>query len=180
MTKCVLCDAEKHPLYACPKFKSLPHEAKLSTLKSNRLCSNCFGSGHFWKQCTSIHKCKVCQKPHHTLLHLDRQNISSTPTTVTAPGLSMQSATTQNGAPGNTSHENVSHGSNTTSSNDSPHGIFAATAVGVKYNSLLMTCQVRVKSPNGSHAVARVLLDSASSASFVSEHLAQSLHLPRF
>jgi len=91
----------------------------------------------------------------------------------------MQSATTQNGSPANTSHENVNHGSNTTSSNDPPHGIFAATAVGVKYNSLLMTCQIRVKSPNGSHVVARALLDSASSASFVSERLAQSLHLPR-
>ena len=40
-TKCSLCDADKHPLYACPKFKSLPHESKLSVLKSNKLCSNC-------------------------------------------------------------------------------------------------------------------------------------------
>ena len=77
--------------YACPKFKPLPHEAKLSVLK-NKLCSNCLGSGHFWRQFTSVHKCKVCQKPNHTLLHLDQPNISSTPTTVTTLA---QSATTQ-------------------------------------------------------------------------------------
>ena len=55
---------------------------------------------------------------------------------------------------------------------------FAATAVGVKYISLLMTSRVCVKSPNGSHVVARSLLDNASSATFVSEHLAQTLGLP--
>ena len=92
-SKCSLCDVEKHLLYACPKFKSLPHEVKLSVLKNNKLCSNCL---HFWRQCTSIHKCKVCQKPHHMLQHLGQPNISSTPTTVT---ILVQSATTQDGAP---------------------------------------------------------------------------------
>ena len=58
-------------------------------------------------------------------------------------------------------------------------GILYATAIGVKYDSLLMTCRVRVKSPKGSDVVARALLDSASSASFVSERLAQTLGLPR-
>ena len=36
-----------------------------------------------------------------------------------------------------------------------------------------------MKSPDGSHVIARALLDSASSASFVSERLAQTLGLPR-
>ena len=56
--------------------------------------------------------------------------------------------------------------------------IFAATAVGVTRDSLLMTCRVCVKSPSGACTIARALLDSASSASFISEHLAQSLRLP--
>ena len=59
-----------------------------------------------------------------------------------------------------------------------PPYIFSATTVGMKHN-LRMTCYVRVNSPNGSHAIATVLFDSASSASFVSEHLAQSLCLPQ-
>ena len=152
--------------------KSLPHEAKLSVLKNNKLCRNCISSRHFWRQCTSIHKCKVCQKPYHTLLHLDQPNISSTPTTVTTLA---QSATTQDGAPVNTASQNVSRNS---SSSNVP-GILSATAIGVKYNSLLMTCRVHVKSPKGTHVVARALLDSASLASFVSKRLAQTLGLPR-
>ena len=42
-----------------------------------------------------------------------------------------------------------------------------------------MTCRVLVRAPDGSSVEARALLDSASSASFVSERLAQCLRLPR-
>ena len=64
---CVVCK-EKQPLHACPKFKSLSHDKMLSTLKANNVCMNCLRSGHFIKQCRSLHRCRKCQKPHHTLL----------------------------------------------------------------------------------------------------------------
>ena len=51
--------------------------------------------------------------------------------------------------------------------------------MGIKSNLLLMTCRVLVKAPDGSSVEARALLDSASSASFISEQVAQSLRLPR-
>ena len=160
---CLVCEADKHPLYACPKFKAMPHETKLSTLKAHNLCSNCLGSGHYWKKCNSIHKCKVCQKPHHTLLHLDQRSIPAAPATVTTPA---RSANHQDGT--RVDPPNVSPNPNNNNS------ILSAAAVGMKHNSLLMTCLVRVKSPDGSHAVARALLDSASSATFISERLAQT------
>ena len=50
----------------------------------------------------------------------------------------------------------------------------------LKSNALLMTCRVSVIAPDGSSVEARALLDNASSASFVSERLVQSLSLPRF
>ena len=53
------------------------------------------------------------------------------------------------------------------------------TAASLTPNSLLMTCRVLVTAPDGSTVNARALLDSASSASFVSERLAKSLCLPR-
>ena len=76
---CIVCKTEKHPLYACPRFKLLPHDKKISTLKSNGTCINCLKPGHFVKQCKSLHHCKTCQKPHHTLLHLDYLPKSSVP-----------------------------------------------------------------------------------------------------
>ena len=51
--------------------------------------------------------------------------------------------------------------------------------VSINSNILLMTCRVVVETPQGM-VKARALLDTGSSASFVTEHLAQSLHLHRF
>ena len=42
-----------------------------------------------------------------------------------------------------------------------------------------MTCQVLVIAPDGSTSRVRALLDSASSASFITERLTQRLRLPR-
>ena len=61
---CQLCRNEKHQLYSCPQFKSLSHESKISTLKSQNHCLNCLRVGHFAKQCKSLNPCRLCQKPH--------------------------------------------------------------------------------------------------------------------
>lgn len=85
--QCPLCK-DKHPLYSCSKFKALPYERKASTVKVNEFCMNCLGKGHFVAQCKSLHRCRKCQRPHHTLLHNETesqqqsQNLSNdTPTT---------------------------------------------------------------------------------------------------
>ena len=46
-------------------------------------------------------------------------------------------------------------------------------------NVLIMTCHIQVIGPDGSTAEARGLMDSVSSASFISERLAQTLRLQR-
>ena len=46
----------------------MSHEDKASVLRTNM---NCPGTNHFVKQSKSAHKCKVCRKLHHTLLHVD-------------------------------------------------------------------------------------------------------------
>ena len=124
----------------------------MSTIKSNELCLNCLQPGHFSKQCPSLNRCKKCQKPHHTLIHDDSKET-----------LPSQSDKTLTSSTSSTEPMALSH-----------------TAAGVTSNTLLMTCQVLVKAPDNSSVKARALLDSASSTSFVSERLAQSLCLPRF
>ena len=127
---------DKHPLYVCTRFKSLLHNKMISILKVNGLCMR---PGHFIKQCKSLHHCRKCQKPHHTLLHVDTQD-------TTASLLSDSKA----------------------------KPITSNTAAGLTSNSLLMTCHVLVDAPDGSSVEVRAILDSASSASFVSERLTQS------
>ena len=149
-SKCVICK-EKHPLYACSKFKAMAHEERKSILKSNGLCINCMRPGHFVKDCKSLHRCRVCQRPHHTLLHVERRETATPPSTDSVPN------STSSPTPVSSSH----------------------TAMKICANMLLMTCSVQVSSTDGSTVTARALLDSASSASFVSERLSQALNLPR-
>jgi len=59
------------------------------------------------------------------------------------------------------------------------NSLVSNTAVKLNSNSLLMTCRVLVSAPNGTSLEARALLDNGSSASFISERLAQSLFLAR-
>lgn len=142
---CILCKPEKHPLYACPRFKVLSRDKMVSIIRDNELCMNCLKPGHFSNRCGSNNRCRKCQRPHHTLIHSDTK-----------------------GSP--QSEQSVPVAVQPISSN---------TAAGFTSNALLMTCRLLVHAPDGSSVTARGLLDSASSTSFVSERLAQSLCLPR-
>lgn len=142
--RCVSCKTEKHPLYYCPKFKSSSYDERLAIVKANNYCINCLRSGHFVKDCKSSHRCRSCQRLHHSLLHI---------------------TSTTDDSSANPQHSTVASN--------------AVTSASVITDALLMTCQVIVLAPNGSKIKVRCLLDSASSMSFASERLIQSLHIPR-
>ena len=156
-TKCILCKNERHPLYVCARFKALSHDRMVSTLKDNKLCMNCLKLGHFVKQCKSLHRCRKCQKPHHTLLHIEAEQ----------------------GSQGSQGSQATPVSSTLVSTNSASKPVTSHAATGLTSNALLMTCRVLVDAPDGSAVEARAILDSASSASFVSERLTQTLCLPR-
>ena len=114
---------------------------------------NCLHPGHSAKQCTSSHRCRKCQKPHHTLMHSD-PSTGSTSTESIPDGLSFRPP----------------HSETIVSSN---------VATEDKSTSLLMTCQVLVQGPNGNTTKARALLDTGSTVSLITERVAQSLRLHR-
>ena len=89
-TRCVLCKNERHTIYSCTKFRSSPHEAKLSVVRSNNLCMNCLGKGHYTAKCKSPHRCRKCQRPHHTLLHIENGGPSASPLTNVTRSLIVQ------------------------------------------------------------------------------------------
>ena len=146
---CVVCKMAKHPLYACEKFKTLPHQRMLAIVREHDLCMNCLRPGHFLKQCPSGQKCKKCSKPHHSWLHVDVESRQRTQ----SPAAEKEKMTTIQ----------TSHLSQTKQN----------------CQALLMTCQIKVVGHDGMITQARALLDSASSVSFISERLAQHLRLPR-
>ena len=144
----ILCPTSKHPLYACPTFKSLPHEKMLSTLKDNNYCLNCLKPGHFVRGCKSLHRCRTCRKLHHSLLHVE----SNAPQPTPPPAPPVKPVTSN---------------------------LATACMYGLASDSLLMTFWVLVHAPNGSVMKDRALLDSASSALFISERLTHLMEFPR-
>ena len=122
-------------------------------MKDNKLCMNCLKPGDFVKQCKSPHRCRKCQKPHHTLLYVEAEQ-------------------------GSQGSQAIPVSSTPASTNPASKPVTSA-AGSLTSNALLMTCRVLVDAPVGSAVEARAILDSASSASFVSERLAQTLYLPR-
>ena len=143
LAKCPCCGSDPHPLYACPQFKTLSQADMLSIIKEHNLCLNCLSPGHRAKQCKSSHRCRKCQRCHHTLLHTDSSSLPSESNPTANPSVTSNAA------------------------------------IKLKASPLLMTCRVLVTSPDNTIIEACALLDNASSTSFVSECLVQTLRLPR-
>ena len=140
-SNCVVCKDNKHPLYVCPRFKAYNHEQMLATLKEHNLCMNCLGTGHFVRQCKSSHRCRKCNKLHHTLLHVQEPNahVANPPTgTIPAGNVPPSTCSTQTG---------------TSSTQRTPVTGMAASAL--SSGSLLMTCRVTIEAPDGSSIEAR-------------------------
>ena len=50
----------------------MSHDEMIALLKLHGHCLNCLRPGHFVRECKSVHHCKVCQRPQHSLLHVDK------------------------------------------------------------------------------------------------------------
>lgn len=154
----------------------MSHDNKTQVCKTGRLCTNCLGAGHFKAQCKSAHRCRICQRAHHTLLHHETP-VTSDPkppdppnvTVGSTPAVTVESTPTIAGG----STPSAAVGTTATTVGSTP------AATGLCSNLLLMTCRVLLLAPNGSSVEVRALLDNASCASFISERLAHSLSLCR-
>ena len=124
-----------------------------------------------------MHRCKQCQKPHHTLLHVDNTaNVHSKAAAATQALVLRPNAAPYTPQGPSSMHDSLN--SNQALAIAQDNSLVSNTAVKLNSNSLLMTC-VLVSVPDGTSVEARALLDNGSSASFISERLAQSLCLAR-
>lgn len=74
---CSICQAE-HSVFKCKKLTDLPVNQRLTMTRKLNLCINCLGSSHRAHDCKSG-GCRICQKRHHTLLHLKINALKSQP-----------------------------------------------------------------------------------------------------
>ena len=153
---CVACKKGNHPLAACTKFQGLPQEERWDIIKKASLCKNCLKPGHVASNCFKPPLCKKCNRYHHTLLHMDGDFKAKGDKTVEATKVATKESEEATGK-------------------EKCHLAAASRCEQV----LLMTCKLKVISEDGSSTIARALIDPGSSASYVTERLAQLLRMPR-
>ncbi|XP_011708366.1 PREDICTED: uncharacterized protein LOC105463048 [Wasmannia auropunctata] len=153
---------ENHPLYKCKVFAKQSIDNRYNTVKSNRLCHNCFKSGHHTPACPSKSRCSHCQKPHHSLLHRDYATSSDAQNSNTPADST--NAPVASGSTASTAHALVQA---------VPPQLYAPRQI------LLATAWVNVHTCEGRTVRARALLDQGSTFSFISESLCQTLRTRR-
>jgi len=65
------CCTKLHKLADCLAFGKMDRSKRITLMRHNRLCDNCFGKGHVSSRCKRASACKApnCKYEHHTLLY---------------------------------------------------------------------------------------------------------------
>lgn len=66
--RCGLCH-RRHALSACLIFRDLQPAQRQQVARAHGHCLNCLALSHTTWDCTSTSVCRVCHRPHHTMLH---------------------------------------------------------------------------------------------------------------
>ncbi|XP_036340244.1 uncharacterized protein LOC118749546 [Rhagoletis pomonella] len=182
-SSCTYCNGP-HKIYSCEKFRDLNANDKSKFIKDSRVCTNCLSSGHYKAKCISASACRVCHQRHHTLLH----NTASSANVATSAHLVNNVAAAM---PSSLTATTVPQPNATTSPVCDPSAHTAPAGISSCLNSnsnspqrkertvLLATAFVKVRDCSGHWQPARLLFDSGSHASFVTEALVQRLGLQR-
>lgn len=189
-SSCIYCGASNHRIYLCSKFKSLPISEKSKFVKAKRICFNCLGTKHSAENCNSPHKCNICHKRHHTLLHNNTNfsQINRNGDNQTSSGQILR--TNENNSTNmRSSLENCEKEQNTNSlashsktqtqqsTINSTSGIALSCAAHSSKNVhvLLATATIAVDSNRGYPIRAKALLDPGSQVSFITARLAEKI-----
>ncbi|KAL7724934.1 hypothetical protein ACLKA6_007538 [Drosophila palustris] len=175
---CAKCNSKEHTLYTCPQFSDLTVEQRRTFVKERTLCFNCLKAGHISRKCESKYTCKNCQGRHHTLLHSLNSNGQTTGGR-TQPGMQEQ----HNLGTHQDTMVTISHISRAQDEKwvECIHGTSTTTRTKTQdlRKGALPTAQVWVQNAQGSNTLCRVLLDSGSELSYISERCIQALGIAR-
>jgi len=69
--KCPCC-SKHHRLVDCLAFEKMDRSGRITVMRRNRLCDNCFGKGHVSRRCKDAPACKApnCKYKHHNVTSL--------------------------------------------------------------------------------------------------------------
>ena len=159
---CRVCGVAKHPLYMCRRFKSLPCEQWVNTVRHE----NCVLTA--WSPVNSSNNVSdqgwiVKSVEKYTTFCCTNLMPPSPGKVQLHPSLKIKKLMPPTYMYTSTHHLHLSR----------------PKLQKQQWSVLLMMCQVMIMTSDGHKSQARALLDSVSSTSFVTEHLAQRLRLPQ-
>ncbi|XP_055681943.1 uncharacterized protein LOC129789287 [Lutzomyia longipalpis] len=164
VSQCYKCGAD-HALYQCDQFKALSLDERRRLVTKSSLCYNCLRSNHSSKKCMSKSRCRECQKPHHTLLHMP-PDVAQKP----------QTSATQSGPPTVPQTQAPSQPAAPTAGGNQ---VFMGHQSFLPQRALLPTALVYIKDVYGVKRKCRVLIDGGGECTMITEDCAQRLSLPR-
>lgn len=150
LKKCLVCSGE-HLVYQCEKFQSLSVSERNEQIRKLKLCAKCLRAGHYTKNCRLYGGCKKCNsRKHNTLLHTDIDSQTNSSDKVTE----------------------VNHGNKSTDKKYADASTVTCHSSMVAFSfdqTLLSTAIVNVLNSEGTPFPVRVVLDSGSQSSYVTE-----------
>ncbi|XP_059046969.1 uncharacterized protein LOC131842458 [Achroia grisella] len=141
---------ENHDIFSCKEFIKLDPVMRTEYIKKERLCFNCLRPGHSVKFCRYRMRCDICNRKHHTLIHITKPNLETI----------------------NNETEEIRTPDNQTTSQ---HNILSHVSIRGRV-SLLATALVNLETSRGPQIV-RALIDPCSEESFISEAVVKRLQL---
>ncbi|XP_004527482.1 uncharacterized protein LOC101455800 [Ceratitis capitata] len=182
--RCSYCKAA-HKIYFCDKFRNLDFSAKSKFIKESKACWNCLSPGHSKDRCNSSSACRVCSQRHHTLLHntavssatASAHVVESKSTALCTASVDTASFPTASSL--TTSSPIASYENRTATHRSSCLSNRASPMLTTQKLVLLSSALVRIRDCAGQWKTARLLFDTGSHASFVTETCVQRLGLTR-
>ncbi|XP_070075755.1 uncharacterized protein [Drosophila takahashii] len=172
---CTKCNSTEHTLYSCQQFLDMSGMQRRSFVKEKSLCYNCLRPGHGVSKCKSTYKCRQCKGNHHSLLHV-QVNPQAIGNLAQIPGEDERNTSASNNTSVTLSHFAQGEG---TQSVVCAQGTAKSAQESEVRRSILPTAMVYVQNAKGDHVTCRLLLDTGSELSYVSERCIQALGLTR-
>lgn len=161
--KCRICKGN-HPLRMCRKFLAMNVTERIRAVRIHKYCPNCLAHDHSQGSCFTKHGCKICNKFHHTLLHINPRLVEAS---------SSSRSRSRSSSPPTTSKNARARAPSPSTSLQSKSS--SLTAI-LRQNTVILLPTVLVKiDTTNEHA--RCLLDSGSPISRISRRIVDKLVL---